>query len=87
MIGVGILAVVWWLAVVGGAAALVVAVVSPQRRAVSLWVAAGLWVVPGILGILSIGILFLVAAVACGVAAVMVHRGRFGGIEEGPAGP
>lgn len=74
-----ILSVVFWLAVVGGAVALVVAVASPQQRVASLWVAAGLWVVPEILGIMSIGILFLVAAVACGVGAVMVRRGRHGG--------
>lgn len=65
-----ILRVIWLLAATTGAAAVLVALARPRLRRSALAAAAAAFVVAGILGILSIGILFLLAAVGCGVLAM-----------------
>jgi len=69
-----LLAIVLWAGAVGGVSAVVFAIVVPPRRQAWLIVAAVLFVPIGILGILSIGVLFLGAALACAVAAVLSGR-------------
>lgn len=65
-----LLGVIWWGSAVGGMASVAVAVAMPSRRRAALLVAGLLFLVAGLLGILSIGIVFLVAAIACAVVAV-----------------
>lgn len=59
------LAVVWFATAIGGAVAAVLAVLLPDRRRGLLLVAAACFAVAGVLGILSIGIVFVVGAVVC----------------------
>lgn len=65
-----VLAVVWFAAVIGGAVAAVAGLVTHRaRRRVSLVSAGMCFGVAGVLGILSIGILFVALSAACLVAA------------------
>lgn len=64
-----VLAVVVYAAMVTGAVAAVAALAVPRLRRQLFWLAAGMFTVVGVLGILSIGILFLAAAAACVVVA------------------
>lgn len=64
-----LLTVIFWSVVLVGAAGVIVAIARPGVRRTGLWIAAGAFLVAGILGLASIGIFFLVGAVACGVAA------------------
>lgn len=59
------LAVVLWTGALGGVIAVVAAIVLPHRRRAALLVGAALFLPIGVLGILSIGIVFRIAAVAC----------------------
>jgi hypothetical protein len=59
------LTIIWWAAAVSGGAVLLVAVVLPARRKEALLGGAVLFGVAGVLGILSIGIVFLLLAAAC----------------------
>lgn len=63
------LSIVWWSAAVIGVVALIVAGLSASRRRGVLAVAAAAFLVVGILGILSIGLPFLVLAGVCAWAA------------------
>lgn len=69
-----VLGVIWWGSAAGAVAAVGVAVAIPSRRRDALLVASVLFLVAGVLGILSIGILFIVAAVACGVVATRTTK-------------
>ena len=60
-----VLTVVVYAAMVTGAMAVVAALAVPRLRRQLFWLAAGLFTVVGVLGILSIGILFLAAAAVC----------------------
>ena len=64
-----ILTVVVYGAMAAGAVAAVAAVAVPRLRRQLFWLAAGMFTVVGVLGILSIGILFLAAAAVCVVLA------------------
>lgn len=64
------LSIVWWLAALAGTACVIVAVTRRQVRAAGLWFAAGSFLVAGLLGLASIGMVFLVGAVVCAVVAV-----------------
>lgn len=64
------LTIIWWFAATTGITAVVVSLVRPAARRTALLVSAGAFAVAGVLGILSIGVIFLVAASACGVLAV-----------------
>jgi hypothetical protein len=59
------LAVGLWTGALGGFIAVVAAIALPHRRRAALLVGAALFLPIGVLGILSIGIVFLIAAVAC----------------------
>lgn len=63
------LAVLLWTGAVGGVLSVIVATVQPGRRRGALFLAALLFLPIGILGILSIGALFLLAAALCVIAA------------------
>lgn len=63
------LTIIWWLATVTGIAGVVVSLVRPAVRRTALLIGAAAFTVAGVLGILSIGIIFLAAAVACGILA------------------
>lgn len=63
------LTIIWWLAAATGITAVVISLVRPEARRAALLAGAGAFAVAGVLGILSIGIIFLVAAVVCGVLA------------------
>ncbi|MQB02268.1 MAG: hypothetical protein GEU78_18845 [Actinobacteria bacterium] len=67
------LTIVWWGATLGGVVAALVAVLTPSGRRPALLVAASLFLISGVLGILSIGVVFLVLAVVCVIAAVLSH--------------
>ena len=69
-----LLGLIWWGSAVGGLAAVAVAMTMPSRRHAALLMASLLFLVAGALGILSIGIIFIVAAIACAVAAVRSAR-------------
>jgi hypothetical protein len=72
-----VLTVVVYAAMVIGAAAVIAGVAVPRLRRPMFWLAAGMFTVVGVLGILSIGILFLAAAVVCvWVAARTGHAPR-----------
>jgi hypothetical protein len=60
-----VLTVVAYGAMAGAVVMVITAIVVPRLRSPLLWVAAGMFTVVGVLGILSIGILFLAAAVVC----------------------
>ncbi|MGB0111649.1 MAG: hypothetical protein WBP59_00370 [Ilumatobacteraceae bacterium] len=60
-----ILSAVWFTAAIGGVIAAVLAVATETRRQSLLMVAGGCFAIAGILGILSIGLMFLIAAAAC----------------------
>lgn len=63
------LSMIWWGSTVVAIAAVAVAAAVPIRRRQALVVAAVMFLVAGVLGILSIGIVFILAAVACAVFA------------------
>jgi hypothetical protein len=65
------LAVGLWTGALGGVIAVVAAIVLPHRRRAALLVGAALFLPIGVLGILSIGIVFLIAAVACVIVAFL----------------
>jgi hypothetical protein len=69
------LAIGLWTGAIGGLIAAVFAVVLPHRRRAALLVGAGLFLPIGVLGILLIGIVFLIAAVGC-VTAALLHNPR-----------
>ncbi|HVE73813.1 MAG TPA: hypothetical protein VNA30_01795 [Mycobacteriales bacterium] len=64
-----LLVVLWYLCAIGGAVALVAGVANRRYRRTCLVVAASLFAIAGVLGILSIGVLFLVASALCAVGA------------------
>ncbi len=68
-----LLAVSLWAGAVAGVLAMMVALARPDRRRRWLLVAALLLLPIGILGILTIGALFLLAAAACVIGAVMAR--------------
>lgn len=65
-----VLSVIWFGSVAGAVAAVAVAVTVPVRRREALILAGVLCLVAGVLGILSIGLLFIVAAIVCGAVAL-----------------
>ena len=69
-----LLGVIWWASAVGAFAAVAVAVTMPSRRRAALLVASLLCLVAGVLGILSIGIAFIAAAIVSAVVAVRTAR-------------
>ncbi len=75
------LTIIWWLATATGIAAVGVSLVRPAVRRTALLVGAAAFAVAGVLGILSIGVIFLVAAVACGVLGARQSPSN----SEGPA--
>jgi small-conductance mechanosensitive channel len=64
-----VLVVLWFVSAIGGGLALLIAAVAPTHRRALLVTAAALFAVAGVLGILSVGALFLVAAALCAVGA------------------
>jgi hypothetical protein len=64
-----------WTGALGGVIAVAAAVVLPHRRRAALLVGAVLFLPIGVLGILSIGIFFLFAAVVC-VTVAILHTSR-----------
>lgn len=79
-----LLAVLLWTAAAGGALSVVVATVQPRQRRGALLLAASLFLPIGILGILSIGVVFLVATALCLVLAVS-SRARVDGTRTQPS--
>lgn len=71
---VDLLGVIFWGSAVGAVASVVVAVTMPLHRRVALLVASLLFLVAGVLGILSIGIVFIAAAIVCAVVALRAAR-------------
>ena len=65
-----------WAGAALGVLAVIVAVRQPSRRRVALLVAALLFLPIGVLGILSIGIVFLVAAAVCLAFAAFARPSR-----------
>jgi hypothetical protein len=65
-----VLVVAWWTCALGGVAALAVAVSMASRRRQALGTAAVLLAAAGVLGLASVGIIFLVAATFCAFAAL-----------------
>jgi hypothetical protein len=74
-----LLSPIWWGSAVGGFASIAVAMTMPSRRRAALLMASLLFLVAGVLGILSIGIIFIVAAIVCAVAAGRSARTDAGG--------
>jgi hypothetical protein len=74
-----LLGAIWWGSAAGGLASVAVAVAMPSRRRTALLVASLLFLVAGVLGILSIGIAFIVAAFVSAVVAVRAARTDDGG--------
>lgn len=64
-----VLTVIWYAAALSGFVSVVVSVVRPTMRRPALLVGAAAFGLAGILGILSIGVLFIVAAIVCAVVA------------------
>jgi len=64
-----LLSVIWWTSATGGLASVALAVAMPTLRRAALLVASLLFIVAGVLGILSIGIVFIAAAIVCAVLA------------------
>ena len=60
-----VLVVLWFFSAISGGVAVVAAIVAQEHRRGLLLTAAGLFTIAGVLGILSIGVLFLVAAGLC----------------------
>lgn len=69
-----LIALALWTGAVLGVGAVIAAVLRPLQRRLLLLVAAGLFLPIGIFGILSIGVVFLAAALACVVFALMSSR-------------
>ena len=69
-----LLGLIWWGSAVGGFTSVAVAMTMPSRRRAALLMASLLFLVAGALGILSIGIIFIVAAIVCAVAVVRSAR-------------
>lgn len=61
--------IVWYSLAAIGTVAVVIALVRPSVRRLALLVGAAAFAVGGVLAILSFGVVFLVAAIACGVFA------------------
>ena len=68
-----LIASVLWAGAALGVVAVIVAIRHPSRRRVALLLAALLFLPIGVLGILSVGVVFLVAAAVCLTFAVF-HR-------------
>ena len=68
------LSMVWWTSALGGGLAALTAAVAPRVRRKALFTASALLLLAGVLGILSIGVLFLVAATACAVLATRTRK-------------
>jgi hypothetical protein len=68
MAGSDVLVAVWWFSACAGAVALVGAAVSPAVRRHALLAAAVLLFVAGVLGLPSIGIVFIAASAVCALA-------------------
>ena len=66
-----IIAVALWAGALGGFVAIAVGVTSPSRRRVALFIAALLFLPIGVLGILTVGWMFLVLALCCTIAAAL----------------
>jgi hypothetical protein len=79
------IAVVLWGAAALGVIAAVSAVALPRRRSVLFLVAAVLFLPIGVLGILSIGVVFLAAVVACLVESVVARRAHLTAAGRPPA--
>lgn len=69
--GMDLLATLLWAGAAGGILAVAVALMRPGRRRGWLLAASLLFLPIGIMGILSVGIVFLLAAAACLIGAVM----------------
>jgi hypothetical protein len=69
-----LLTVIWWAAVVVGVVSILLAVGLASRRSELLVLAGGSFALAGVLGILSIGVIFLAAAAVC--IAVATRRER-----------
>lgn len=65
-----VLTVIWYVAALSGVVSVIVSIVRPAAHRPALLVGAVCFWIAGVLGILSIGVVFLVAAVICGVVAV-----------------
>ncbi len=78
------IAVALWGMAAAGIGAVAVSIAVPARRRVALVVAACLFLPIGIAGILSIGSLFLLAAVMCLVVAGRTPRRHGGGSATAP---
>ena len=65
-----------WAAAALGVVSVIVAIRQPSRRRVALLLAALLFLPIGVLGILSIGVVFLVAAAVCLAFAVLGRPSR-----------
>lgn len=64
-----LLSVIWWISAIGGMIAMLVGLVWPRARFRVLWAAAAMFLIAGILGAASIGIIFLAGAGAALAAA------------------
>lgn len=62
---VNVLSVIWYTAAIGGAVAAIVGCLRPAWRFPALALAAACFGVAGVLGILSIGVVFIVLALGC----------------------
>lgn len=60
-----VLVVLWFFSAIAGSVASLAAITAPEHRRGFLLTAAGLFTIAGVLGILSVGVLFLVAAGLC----------------------
>ena len=64
-------AVALWAGALGGLVAIAIAVAKPSKRRVALLVAAFLFLPIGVLGILTVGWIFLALALGCIIAAAL----------------
>ena len=69
------LATALWAGALAGVACVIAAVTRPARRRVALLLAAVLFLPIGVAGILSVGIVFIAAALACVIAAIASRPG------------
>lgn len=60
-----VLVVLWFISAVAGGVASLAAITAPKNRRGLLLAAAGLFTIAGVLGILSVGVMFLLAAGLC----------------------